>query len=175
MKIHITGNSGSGKSTLAKRLGSILEIPVYSLDSIVWKKGWQKTAVDERASKERELAENTTWIIEGVSAIIRQEADFIIFLDYPRVSCMARAFRRNIKYLFKSRPELPENCPELLILPTLLKIIWNFDVLAKPQILSTISSNRSIIMRNDREVIQFLNKVEHNPSIISGSLTLSND
>ena len=165
MKIHITGNAGSGKSTLARRLGDILEIPVHSLDSVVWKKGWEKTAADERTKKERELAKNTTWIIEGVSTIIREEADFIVFLDYARFSCIARAFKRNMKYLFKSRPELPENCPEIFIVSKLLKIIWNFDVLAKPNILRSMSVKEGVRIRSDKEIVKFISEVQHNQKL----------
>ena len=55
MRIHVTGNAGSGKSTFAKNIGDMLGINVYGLDKVVWKEGWQKTALDERKRHENEL------------------------------------------------------------------------------------------------------------------------
>jgi len=172
MKIHITGNAGTGKTTLAKKLGNVLETPVFSLDSIVWKQGWQQTDGNERADKERVLASSNKWIIEGVSAIIREEADLIIFLDYARLSCLTRAFKRNLKYLFKSRPELPKNCPEILIIPTLVKIIWNFDIVAKPHILNTMRLKQNIIIKNDMQAINLIDSLQQNKVKLSESLKL---
>ena len=57
MKIHVTGNAGSGKTTLAAEIGSMLDLPVYGLDSVVWKEGWVITPKEERAAKENELAQ----------------------------------------------------------------------------------------------------------------------
>ncbi len=45
------------------------------------------------------------------------------------------AARRNLPYLFRSRPGLPENCPEILIVPRLLKIIFRFPRLIGAQLL----------------------------------------
>ena len=108
-----------------------------------------------------------------MSSIIREEADFIVFLNYPRLSCMARAFKRNMKYLFTSRPELPEYCPEILIVPKLLKIFWSFDLIVKPNILRTMGSKEGVRIKSDREIIKFISGVQHNKSMLSDSLTLA--
>lgn len=135
MRIHITGNAGSGKSTLAKRLGHITGLPVHSLDKIVWKSGWKKTPAEERSALESRLIENSSWIIEGVSSLVRKAADQVIFLDYPPFLCTLRCFKRNWRYLFRSRPELPPRCPEILVISELMKIIWNFPGIVRPKIL----------------------------------------
>ena len=153
MKIHITGNAGSGKTTLAKKLGQALDLPVSSLDSVVWKEGWITASKEERIQGEYELIAKNSWVIEGVSKVVRDNSDFIIFLDIPRHICLLRCFKRNIPYLFSSRPELPKNCPEILILPRLLKIIWSFPTLANASILKSINLQRGIVIKD-------LNKVD---------------
>ncbi len=115
MRVHITRNAGSGKSTFAKTIGDTLGIKVYSLDKVVWREGWRSTPLDERKRLEEELVLKSRWIIEGVSSIVREAADVIIFLDVPRRLSYFRCVKRNWLYLFSSRPGLPDNCPEIKI------------------------------------------------------------
>jgi len=162
MRIHITGNAGSGKTSLACELGEILGFNVYGLDKIVWGENWTVTPPEERRLLESELAMKPEWIIEGVSPIIRQAADIIIFLDFPRYICFKRCALRTLRVLFSSRPELPANCPEFKIIPRLTKIIWKFPVLAKHKILSDINRKKSVIIKNQYDLHQFIEEVRHN-------------
>ena len=167
MRIHITGNAGSGKSTLAKNIGDILGFQVYGLDKIVWEEGWKKTPLHERKSLEEELVAKPQWIIEGVSSIVRQAADIIIFLDFPRSVCYLRCVKRNWRYLFSSRPGLPDNCPEIKIIPVLVKMIWQFPYMAKPIIINEIDMQNKelIIISSNDEMLQFISKLRHNNAI----------
>lgn len=160
MRIHITGNAGAGKTTLALLIGHRKNLPVYHLDQIVWQPGWKKTEPEKRALLEEELISKPSWVIDGVSHDVRRAADMTIFLDVPRGICMARCFRRNLPYLFKSRPELPDNCPEFLIVPQLLKIIWRFPNLVKPIILQEMDEDPGILrIQNTSSAAALLNKV----------------
>ena len=103
---------------------------------IVWQPGWQKTPPDERERLEGELIEQPAWVIGGVSPRVRKAADVVIYLDVSRPTAYYRCAKRNWRYLFRSRPELPEHCPEILILPTLCKMIWRFPTRVAPQILA---------------------------------------
>ena len=162
MRIHITGNAGSGKSTFAKNIGDILGIHVYGLDKIVWKEGWGKTPLHERKILEEELAAKPQWIIEGVSSIARQAADITIFLDFPRSVCYLRCVKRNWRYLFSSRPGLPDNCPEIKIILTLAKIIWRFPYMAKSIIVNEMDMQNKeiIIISSNDEMSQFISKLQ---------------
>jgi len=135
MRIFVTGNAGSGKSTLAKRIAKQEGLEYFSLDSIVWQERWRKTPLAERQRKVRELIAKSSWVIDGVDDDVLEAADKVIFLDMPRRVCYYRAAKRNVRYLFSSRPELPARCPEILILPTLVKIIWRFPGRVRPKIL----------------------------------------
>jgi adenylate kinase family enzyme len=153
-RIHVTGNAGSGKTSLAAALGDALELPVFGLDNIVWGPGWEKIPASIRGPKERALVSKQHWIIEGVSPIVREAADTIIFLDVGRPTCFFRCLKRNWRYLFKSRPGLPENCPEILIIPKLIKIVWRFPRRMRPTILADLSTGgqRVLIARNSQEL-----------------------
>lgn len=138
-RINVTGNAGAGKSTLARTLSRLLSIELVHLDRIVWQPGWRKTPHAERAILERQVLTRPCWIVDGVSPAVREAADTIIFLDFPRRTVAWRCAKRNWRYLFRSRPELPANCPELSILPTLARLIWRFPRFAKPAILADFS------------------------------------
>ena len=137
-KILVTGNAGSGKSTLARRIASLLNIPYHGLDRIVWQPGWKKTPQDEKERLMQEVIGKDSWVIDGVSFTVQAKADVVVFLDVPRRVSFWRVLKRNWRYLFRSRPELPEGCPEALIIPTLCKIIWNFPSRVRPGILKRI-------------------------------------
>ncbi|MBD1558717.1 hypothetical protein HC752_17435 [Vibrio sp. S9_S30] len=152
MRINITGNAGSGKTTLAKALGEALDLPVASLDGVVWKEGWVTASKEERTRGEQGLIQPKSWIIEGVSKSVRENADFIVFLDIPRHICLLRCLKRNLPYLFKSRPELPDNCPEILILLSLIKLTWLFPLRAKVSILKSLSQQKGTVINEPTEV-----------------------
>jgi adenylate kinase family enzyme len=141
MRIHITGNAGSGKSTLAAHIGAELDLPVSGLDSIVWRSGWQKTPPEVRMSLESALVAKPRWVIEGVSKTVRQAADVVILLDVSRAVAYGRCARRNWRYLLRSRPGLPPGCPELLIVPRLMRLIWNFPGCVQPDILADMAQS----------------------------------
>ena len=83
-------------------------------------------------------------------------ADLVVFLDVPRRVSLVRCARRNAPYLFRSRPDLPERCPEVLIIPKLLKIIWQFPTHVRPQLLADFTGDRrhALVRLRTREDFQ---------------------
>ncbi|MDB6080384.1 MAG: putative kinase [Akkermansiaceae bacterium] len=139
-RILVTGNAGSGKSTLVREIAENLRIPCHGLDAIVWAPGWRKTPAEERDRRILELIQGEAWVVDGVSFLAQAAADTVIFLDVPRRVCFWRVAKRNWRYLFRSRPGLPAGCPEILIVPALCRIIWNFPARVRPRILERTES-----------------------------------
>ena len=172
-KILITGNAGSGKTTLSYKLAKLLNRKdIICLDKIVWNPGWILVNKEEKELEFVRITKMQSWIVDGVSKTILESADTIIFLDYPRRVCYWRAFRRNCKYFFKTRPELPERCPEILIIAKLVKIIWAFPRLIKPTIIRHITENlqkkQIFYIRNNRELEEIIAKIKQGMFTCSG-------
>lgn len=72
----------------------MLGIPVFCLESIVWKSSWEKTPERERPPLEQDLIGKPQWIVDGVSARVRQAADLVVFLDVPQHVCAWRGMHR---------------------------------------------------------------------------------
>lgn len=138
MRVLVTGNAGAGKTTVSTALAEGLGLPRYNLDGVVWRERWHKAPATERDAAVAQLIDDPSWVIDGVSEPVLRAADVVVFLDVPRRRCIGRAMRRNRRYLFRSRPELPPRCPEILIIPRLLRIIWRFDANVRPQILAEL-------------------------------------
>lgn len=157
MRINVTGNAGSGKSTLSRKMASELGLPLVEMDSLIWQPGWQRTPSDVSRQKLSQLLASDSWVLDGVSRMGRQKADLIIFLDFPRRVCAWRCTKRNWRYLFTSRPELPEGCPEWRIISTLAKIIWAFPHQARPTILRDIEGRRAndVVIQTSAELAMF--------------------
>ncbi len=119
MKIAILGHSGSGKSTLARQLGEKYGLPVLHFDSIHFLPGWVETDRPYKRKKVTEFldANPEGWVIDGnylkICAQRRfEEADRILYLDFPRRVCLPRVLKRWLKYRGKTRPDMGEGCEE---------------------------------------------------------------
>lgn len=115
-KIVVIGNSASGKSTLSVKIKEQLDLPIYHLDKILWKAGWERTPEDEFRAKHEEILKSEKWIIDGVAykSTIEERfvvADMIVFLDTPLGICKERALQRMHEDLERPNPYVSEGCP----------------------------------------------------------------
>ncbi len=163
-RVHVTGNAGAGKTTLAGKLAALLGVDLIGLDRVVWREGWRPAPPEERRRAEDEIARRPAWVVDGVSSTIRSAADTIVFLDVPRRVSLARCARRNWRYLFRSRPELPARCPEVLIVPTLVRVIWQFPARMRPRILADMRAAQGrkqlVHITSQAQVQDFLTSVQ---------------
>ncbi len=115
-RVMIVGAPGSGKSTLARRLGARVGLPVVHIDRIHWKAGWVERPLDERLLLIRAAEVTEVWIIEGgLSATWHERAaraDVFVWLDIPIGIRLWRILRRSWVHRGRTRPDLPEGCPE---------------------------------------------------------------
>jgi adenylate kinase family enzyme len=165
-KIMLVGSGGSGKSTLAMKLGDILSIEVFHLDSLYWHPGWVPTPKEEWKSIQENLIQRQKWIIDGnyskTMDIRLGAADTVIFLDLPRLVCLWHIFKRRFRYATKKRPDMAEGCPEHLDLE-FIRWVWNFPKDRKPEIinkLQTCGNKEVIILHSPREINKWLNKIK---------------
>lgn len=115
-RVMIVGQPGSGKSTLARRIGQITGLPVIHIDQIHWQSGW----VERDKSAKLELAtaaENQPrWVFEGGFSTSYENrlnrADTLLVLEFPLSIRAWRVFKRTLQHYGKTRPDLPDGCPE---------------------------------------------------------------
>lgn len=133
MKIQIIGYSGAGKSTLARELAGRYALPVMYLDTVHWLPGWKERLVEEeRVILGRFLDENTEagWVIDGnytKNLLERrmEEADLILYLNYPRTVCMARILKRYAQNHGKTRFSITDGCDEKLDWEFIRWVLWD--------------------------------------------------
>ena len=87
IRIHIIGGPAAGKSTLARRLGAVLDLPVYELDKIAFEgSDFQEQPLARRAAAVREIAALPRWVTEGIfldwTDPLLERAEAIIWLDH---------------------------------------------------------------------------------------------
>ncbi|MEY2936450.1 MAG: topology modulation protein [Pseudomonadota bacterium] len=142
-RILILGSGGSGKSTLARALGDRLALPVIHLDIHFWSSGWQPTPDAEWQARVRRLVAGEAWVMDGsfsgTLAIRIPRCDAIVFLDLPRLVCVRSVLSRWWRYRFRSRPDLPEGCPETLDLH-FLRWVWSYPSRSRPLVLEAIQA-----------------------------------
>lgn len=162
-RLIILGCAGSGKSTLATILGSKLGLPVYHLDRYFWQPGWVSVSREQFIDIQKDLIERDKWIIDGnyqSTVELRLNAcDTVIFLDFPRKTCLRNVLKRRLMYHKKPRPDITEGCEEKIDLE-FLRWIWRFNETVRPIILELLSmmseKKQVIILKSFKEVELFV-------------------
>ncbi len=166
-RIAIIGSGGAGKTTLGRTLSERLGIPVIHLDAHFWTPGWVPTPREDWVQAERELMQPEAWIVDGnffrtMDARLAL-ADTVIFLDLPRLTCLARVLKRRVRYHGRSRPDMAAGCPEKIDLE-FLRWIWDYPRTKRPAMLEKLASvrasgRRAVHLRSASEVARFLEAV----------------
>lgn len=167
-RVSIIGCGGSGKSTLAVWLGSILELPVVHLDAVHWMPDWEKPPREVWQRQHRELLRGEAWILDGNYGGTMTEriaaSDTVVLLALPRVTCLLRVFKRAIRHLGRSRPDLNPGCREQLPDREFLEWIWNYNRTRLPGILDDLERVRNeknvVILRSRTQVTRFLDDLK---------------
>ena len=165
-RIMIVGQPGSGKSTLARHLGDLTGLPVVHIDRIHWQAGWVERSRAEKTRLCNEVEARESWIFEGGHSATwanrLARAEMLIWLDLPLGLRLWRVLRRSAVYHGRSRPDLPEGCPERIGPETLpfLRWIWDTrhsarDAMARLQARAVIEMP-VIRLRSPAEVRRFL-------------------
>ena len=115
-RVLIIGPCGSGKSTLARELAPRMGLPLVHMDQLGWQAGWVETEKAELHARLAEAVAQDQWLIEGnygsTLAPRLERADTVIYLDFPIRLCLWRLAKRIRSNRGRSRPDMPEGCPE---------------------------------------------------------------
>ena len=91
-QIIIIGCPGSGKTLFAKQLSEILQIELFHMDNIYWKKDKTHISREELVCTVDEIMSQSEWILDGnyISTIEQRikGADTIFLFDYTTKDCL---------------------------------------------------------------------------------------
>lgn len=161
MKIAIIGYSGAGKSTLAKALAKKYGCAVLHLDTVQFLPGWEERDRGEaREMVARFLDSHDAWVIDGnYSGFCHQQrmeqADRIVFLNLPRLVCLAGAFRRYRHFKGGVRDSMAPGCEEKFDVAFVKWILWEGRTSAyrrRYREICRLYADKIVICRSRRDV-----------------------
>lgn len=164
-RVMIIGQPGSGKSTLASKLGERTGLPVVHIDTIHWQPGWVERSRDEKTRLCHEVEARERWIFEGGHSTTWNNrlarADMLIWIDRSAPLRFWRVILRTMLNRGRSRPDMPDNCPELLgNLPEFLRFMWRTKTSSREAIkrfvVTAPSTCRVVCLRTNRDTDVFL-------------------
>ncbi|MET0788336.1 MAG: toxin [Cellulomonas sp.] len=102
-RLRVVGNTGSGKTTFAARAAQRLGVPHLELDAVFWAADWTKRDPAEARGLVRDFVASSPagWVADGNwtthLADALDDADAIVWLDFPRRTVMPRVVRRTLR------------------------------------------------------------------------------
>ena len=100
-RMAVIGTTGTGKTVLAKRLARKYDLVHVELDSLFWQPNWTPIDIHEFRLRVADAVKTDRWVSDGnygrVRDIVWEQADIILWLDYPLFLIFWRLFRRNVK------------------------------------------------------------------------------
>ncbi len=164
MKIAVIGYSGAGKSTLARVLGERYGAPVLHFDKVQFTPNWEERDRAEAHQMVHEFMENPTWVIDGTYSNFEyerrlNEADSIIFLNFPRLACFWRAWKRYFQFHGKSRPDMADGCCEKMDWAFMWWILWEGRTWRKKEKFQKVLERyheKTVALKRQRDIDRYL-------------------
>jgi len=159
-RVLLIGPCGSGKSTLARELAPLMRLPLVHMDQLGWQAGWVETVKAELNARLAEVVAGEEWLIEGnygsTLAPRLARADTVIYLDFPIRLCLWRLAKRILTHRGRSRPDMPEGCPERFDLAFFWYVMnWNNGPRVRTEAKLAGYSGKLIRLRNPEALAQW--------------------
>ncbi len=164
MKVMILGHPGCGKSTMAQALNKKYNIDILYLDQVRFKENWIEREMGECEKLVGDFLKKDSWIIDGnFSKVYYEErfndADYIIYLNYPRVVCFYRIIKRWFKHRKSPRSSVSAGCNEKLDLEFMYFILIKSRLKSRLKRFKNIQnkySNKFYEIKNNKELDKFM-------------------
>ena len=161
----IIGPCGAGKSTVSHGLAARLGLALVHMDQLNWQPGWVDAGNDRLHGLLAVEVAKERWLIEGNYASTMEmrltRADTVVYLDYPLPLCLWRLIKRIVRFHGRTRPDMPENCPERFDGEFLLYVFcWNRGPRQRTEALLRGHEQKVIRLKNPRALADWLATVE---------------
>lgn len=128
-KVAIFGNTGGGKSTLAKELAKITNLPLITIDKVMYKPGGEQIPHAEFLTVHSDLISRSEWIIDGYGCVPSAwerfaVADTLIYVDLPLYVHYFWVTKRFLKGIFVNPEGWPERSPIFRSTMTSYRVAW---------------------------------------------------
>lgn len=168
-RVMIIGQPGSGKSTLARKMGERTGLPVVHIDMIHWQPGWVERSRAQKTRLCHEVEARDRWIFEGGHSSTWDNriarADLLIWIDRSTGLRFWRVFFRALRQRGRTRPDLPQDCPEQLgKLVEFFKFMWTSRNTSRAHMervaTSAPAACKVVCLRSNRQTRMFLASIE---------------
>lgn len=162
-KIIIYGGVGAGKTSFAKKLSDATNLPLFSIDDIVYDESQMKKVSEKiKERKLKEISKKQKWVVEGThmgdwTLPILKKARLIILLDYKKKILITRIIKR---YNSGRTLKNPHGKIKSLLYLLYWALRYNPDAYRTRKNLVTTNGGKFIEISNDAEAKTFLKEIK---------------